>query len=128
MSKKKKYCTNCSNEISEDAVVCPSCGVKVGAPVYNVKVVKGTSNDLAIVGFVLALVGIFMCFFSLAGLIVSIIAYKNCNDYVNPNKGFAIAGIVISAIVLVLGVISALAGIILPIIVAIIATIFGLAM
>jgi len=126
--KKKKFCTNCSNEISEDAVVCPSCGVKVGAPVYNVKVVKGTSNDLAIVGFVLALVGIFMCFFSLAGLIVSIIAYKNCNDYVNPNKGFAIAGLIISIIVLLLGVISALAGIILPIIVAIFAAIFGLAM
>lgn len=124
----KKFCTNCSNEISEDAAVCPSCGAKVGAPVYNVKVVKGTSNDLAIVGFVLSLVGIFMCFFSIAGLIVSIIAYKNCNDYVNPNKGLAIAGLVISIIVVLIGVISALAGIIFPIIVAVLAALFGLAM
>lgn len=91
------FCKNCGSEIADNAVVCPNCGVQVG----QLKI-ENTSKEmcvLAIVGFVLA----FMC--NIAGLICSIIAYRKCRDEGLNGKGFAIAGIAISATSMAIAVI-----------------------
>lgn len=84
------FCKNCGQEIDDNAVVCPHCGVQVGkieAPVNT----NTNSNTIAIVGFV------FSFLIALVGLICSIMGYKNAKEGA-PYKGLALAGIIISAI------------------------------
>ena len=61
------FCKNCGKEISDNAYVCPNCGVKVSG---GVKAEEKKTNTLAIVGFILSF------FVSIAGLICCIIARK----------------------------------------------------
>lgn len=83
------FCKNCGNEISDNAIICPNCGVQTG------EIKKDNSNSnmniMAIVGFALSFV------VSIAGLICSIIAYKQIKENGENGKGFAIAGIAVSA-------------------------------
>ncbi len=88
------YCSNCGNEIHDNAVVCIHCGcaVKSNAPEAPAQP-KQQYNALAIVGFVMAF------FMPLAGLICSIIGYKRADrDFGGAQKGLALAGTIISAI------------------------------
>lgn len=32
-----KYCTNCGNELKDEAVICPKCGTQVGEKTKNQK-------------------------------------------------------------------------------------------
>ena len=90
-----KYCTNCGNELSEEAVICPKCGCAVASHPLNQNTStqqNGSLSPLSIVGFVLSFVA------SVAGLICSIIAFNNAkNSGDTRSKGFAKAGIIISA-------------------------------
>lgn len=89
------FCKNCGNQLNDNAVICPNCGVPVNnSNLQNNRMQSGQteSNTVAIVGF------IFAFFFPLVGLICSIIGLNNCNKTNAPNRGLAIAGIVISAI------------------------------
>ena len=87
------FCKNCGKEVNDNAVICPNCGVatdnynKSAAPVEQ-------KNNMALIGFILSF------FVSIAGLIISIIAYKNAKkpEYNGDGKGFALAGIIISAV------------------------------
>lgn len=83
------YCRNCGKELDDRVVICPHCGFQVGQMNYGVQ--TRPTCDLAIVGFILSF------FISIAGLICSIIAYRKCRDENLSGKGFAIAGIAISA-------------------------------
>jgi hypothetical protein len=56
-------------------------------------------NVLSIVGFILAFV------FSLAGLIVSIIAFSQIKKTGERGRGLALAGIILSAVFMVVGII-----------------------
>ncbi len=67
------YCKNCGNNINDNAVVCPNCGVQVGE--FKSTDTQKPSADLpqkgnavGIVGFVTSLVG---ALFGLISLIVS---------------------------------------------------------
>ena len=61
------------------------------------------TNGFAIAGFVISIVSIFCCGIpSWLGLVFSIIGLVNANKSEGEGKGLAIAGIVISAILLVL--------------------------
>ena len=88
------FCKNCGKEISDNAVVCPNCGVatdnmeKTSAPVH------AQDNTMALVGFILSLLG-----FNVIALVLSIIGLQNSRkpEYAGNGKGFAIAGIVISS-------------------------------
>lgn len=92
------FCKNCGKQIPDGAHVCPYCGRSTGTPPPSTKI-KGT-NTLAIVGFV------FSFLFALVGLICSIIGFNRSNDYENGgNRGLALAGIIISAISMGLGII-----------------------
>lgn len=84
------FCKNCGKEVDDQAVICPYCGVQLGK-IENGKPANETCT-LAIVGFILSF------FISIAGLICSIIAYRKCRDENLNGKGFAVAGIVISAV------------------------------
>lgn len=90
------YCKNCGKEVAENAIVCPNCGVQIG----NLKTenINNETCTMAIIGFVLSF------FISIAGLICSIIAYRKCRDENLNGKGFAIAGIAISATSMALAV------------------------
>ena len=90
------FCKNCGKEINDNAVICPNCGVQVqevNQPDVNV---QQSNNTIAIVGFVLSFL------VALAGLICSIIGYKNAVKENAPYKGLALAGIIISAVSMIL--------------------------
>jgi len=90
------YCRNCGSQINDDAVVCIHCGETIKQ--HNA---ESEENPLAIIGFVLSFLS------QVAGLICSIIAYRNCNE--NPNlkyKSLALAGIIISSVFLALTVLT----------------------
>lgn len=88
------FCNHCGKEIDPNAVICPFCGVATGKPIEN------KTNGLAIAGFVLAF------FFPLVGLILSIIARKQCLENREGGENLALAGIIISAVSMAIVVIS----------------------
>ena len=95
------FCVNCGQEVPEGNNVCTNCGTPVnGGATANTTVVVNNagakkSNGLAIAGFIVSLVSTLLCCgsFNVISLILSI---------VGAVKGMAIAGIIISAIGLVI--------------------------
>ena len=87
-----KFCSNGGNELAEEAVICPKCGVSTGQ-----NAVAGnnnnTSNGMATAGFILSF------FVPLLGLIFSILGLKKVKE-TNTGKGLSTAGIIISSIAL----------------------------
>lgn len=106
-----KFCTRCGSELLDAAVICPKCGQTTEPPKAAPKEKETktkTYSPLSIVGFVFAFL------FPLAGLICSILAFKNAQVDENVRcKSFAKAGIIISAVLLSVEVISNLVYIIL---------------
>lgn len=82
------FCKNCGREISDNAAVCPHCGVQVGR-LSNGGETEG--NVIAIVGFVCAFL------VPIVGLICSIIGYNKAKAGA-PYKGLALAGIILSVV------------------------------
>ena len=91
------FCKNCGKDIDDSAVVCPNCGVATDNMAKSTPA-PAQKNNMALVGFILALLG-----FNLIALILSIIGLSNSKkpEYAGDGKGFAIAGIIISSIYLV---------------------------
>lgn len=86
------FCRNCGKEVSDNAVVCPYCGAQLSEFKAGNEPENKEYSIMAIVGLVLSF------FFSLAGLVCSIIGYKQCVNENKNGKGFALAGIIISAL------------------------------
>ena len=87
------FCKFCGKEVNDNAVICPNCGVATDN--YNKSVAAPEQkNTMALIGFILSF------FVAIAGLIISIIAYKNAKkpEYNGDGKSFALAGIIISAV------------------------------
>jgi len=114
------YCQKCGTQLDDDAQFCKSCGVAMGAapPAYPPPYpypyppqppVKQT-NTLAILGLVLSLV------MPLAGLIVSIIARKQCIERGEDGEKLAKAGIIVGAIYSGLVIVILVAAIAIPLI------------
>ena len=111
-----KFCTNCGQEISEGYAFCEKCGTAVdgngkaqAAPQPTVVVNNTTapakkSNGMAIAGFVTSLVNMLLCCgsISLISLILSIVGAVKAKDCDGEGKGLAIAGIIISAIMMLI--------------------------
>ncbi len=96
------YCKNCGNQIDDNAAVCIHCGCATEnqQTLQPVQQTTGNeSNTIAIVGFVFAFL------FPLVGLICSIIGLKKSKELGGAQKGLAVAGIVISAIVMIIEII-----------------------
>lgn len=87
------FCKYCGKEVEDTVVVCPHCGKQIS----ELKVEQqndsenGQINVLSLVGFILSF------FVPIAGLICSIIGYKQIKENGGNGKGFAIAGIAIGA-------------------------------
>ncbi len=102
-----KFCSECGKELEENSKVCKNCGKQIEENINSVdkRAVTTTksANGFAIAGFVLSLVSLLCCgTTSLLGLIFSIIGLVNANKNQGEGKGLAIAGIIISAILLIL--------------------------
>ena len=95
------FCKNCGQELNDNAVICPHCGVATDNYAKSTAVTE-QKNTMALIGFILSF------FVALAGLIVSIIAYKNAKkpEFNGDGKSFALAGIIISAVSLGISFIS----------------------
>lgn len=108
-----KFCTNCGTKLEDNVKFCTSCGkgVDEGAQQKTTVVVNNNStepkNGLAIAGFVVSLVSTLLCCgaFNIVGLVLSIVGLVKAKDYNGNGKGLAIAGIVICAVVMVLGIV-----------------------
>jgi hypothetical protein len=113
-----KFCTNCGGEISEGYAFCEKCGTPVdggnkaqaagpqGQPV-NVVVNQQAqpqkkSNTIALVGFILSL---FCGCFAPISLVLSIIGLVKAKDYDGDGKGFAIAGLIISILAILISLV-----------------------
>ena len=108
------FCNHCGKQVDNDTVFCPHCGGRVGDGPAQQPAQQQTQyaapqqpaapqeNTIAIVGF------IFSFFGGLIGLICSIIGYNNAKKGA-PHKGLALAGIIISIVVMLGGVIGIIA-------------------
>lgn len=80
------FCKNCGNQVDDNAVVCPHCGVAT----HNLETARqSSSNGFAIAGFVLSF------FFALLGLIFSAVGINKAKT-TGSGKGLATAGLIIS--------------------------------
>jgi len=94
------YCQRCGTQNDDNAQFCKICGLGLGTapypypypPVYPPQPPAKQSNSLALIGLVLSL------FMPLAGLIVSIIARKQCIERGEEGERLAKAGIIVGAI------------------------------
>lgn len=115
-----KFCPNCGKELESGAKFCVNCGSTVNAdansstPVNNYVTVnqQNDSNGMAIAGFVISLVSFLLCCGTLnwLSLIFSIVGLVQAKSKNGNGKGLAIAGIVISCIVMVLFVVLMITG------------------
>lgn len=107
-------CTKCGETISNDSKFCKNCGEKIeerkDKEEETVQTIEPTStkqtvpvNGLSITGFVFAMVSLLCCgLVSPLGLVFSIIGLIKGDEEDRTGKGLAIAGIIVSAIMLVL--------------------------
>ena len=92
------FCKNCGKDIDDNAVVCPNCGVATEKMAASTAPAPAQKNTMALVGFILALLG-----FNLIALILSIVGLTNSKkpEFAGDGKGFAIAGIILSTLYIV---------------------------
>lgn len=125
------FCNKCGTEIPAGESKCPNCGESAmsqnnvaqqpqpqpyyppyypPAPAQQIVVNAGTSkpsNGCATAGFVLALIGLVLGFtfiFSVLGLILSIVGLAKAKSVDGAGKGLAIAGMIISIISFIPGI------------------------
>lgn len=95
------YCKNCGSKIYEHASVCPNCGTPTEAS--NTPSENNSSqniNGLAIAGLIFAFLS------PIVGLICSIIAAKQISKNNERGSNLALAGIIISIIVIIAAIVS----------------------
>lgn len=118
-----KRCYNCNQKIEDSTLVCPNCGKNVydengnlnRPKVFDVnKENKNTyvnnddtqTNKFALAGLILSIISIFTNgLFLWLGLIFSIVGLIDCKRKNQKGKAYAIVGIVISVIYIILGIV-----------------------
>lgn len=83
-----KFCTNCGNQLIDEAAFCPKCGVMANTN-NNVNNNSNKTNGFAIAGLILSF------FTTILGLVFSIIGLVKSKT-TNDGKPLAIVGLVIS--------------------------------
>jgi len=91
-------CPRCGTQNDGNAQFCKTCGLSIGttpyayyaAPAYPQQPPAKQTNTLALIGLILAV------FMPLAGLIVSVIARKQCAERGEEGEKLAKAGIIVS--------------------------------
>lgn len=102
------FCKNCGKEIDDKAIVCPNCGVPTDnyTAVAKPAATEQKFNGLALAGMICAIVGLIggnyiFCIPSIVGLILSIVGMVKVKEY-KSGYGFALAGIIVGAVGLVI--------------------------
>ena len=90
------FCKRCGKEISDEAVVCPYCGVQVGELSVAQSEEKAQTNGMAIAGFVCSF------FIPLLGWIFGGIGLSKSKKCGGKGKRFSIAAIVIASVMFVI--------------------------
>jgi hypothetical protein len=90
------YCQKCGVQLDDDAQFCKSCGIAMGTAPYPYasaypQPAKQT-NNLALLGLILAFV------MPAGGLVVSIIARRQCIERGEDGEKLAKAGIIVGAV------------------------------
>lgn len=117
------YCPHCGKEHDEGISFCPYCGTKLGAAPEPEKTEEKDEfykaspalapapaaqptkkNAVALVGFILSFGGFITFLLPVAGLICSIVGLVKSKQFGNSWRGFAIAGIIISAVSIVVSI------------------------
>lgn len=103
------YCTNCGEEINDNAVICPHCGVATAnmlpSTAASTSGQQKPVNGFAIAGLVLGLVGLIGGNYGflvpgIVGLVLSIIGMVKSKQYAAP--GLAIAALIVSIVTFVI--------------------------
>ena len=108
-----KYCTKCGAQLADDDDYCYFCGAKFDEikqvepkeqptfqdqSYYEDKYYGQRPNTVALLGFVFAFLS------PIVGLILSIIGLKKAKEMSGLGRGYAIAGIIISIVSMILSV------------------------
>ena len=97
-----KKCPYCGQEINAEAQKCMYCGEWLVKPQYAEAVpqpVRRKSNGIGTAGFVLALVGLVLCWLPIVDVILWLLAFIFCIiGMCKKPKGLSIAGFIISLI------------------------------
>lgn len=89
-----KYCPNCGAEVQNDTNTCLACGKEL----KTVTIDNQTNNAMAITGFILALVSLFLNFWGIVGILATVfsaIGLSQTKKLNGKGKGMAIAGLII---------------------------------
>ncbi|MDE7168050.1 MAG: DUF4190 domain-containing protein [Clostridia bacterium] len=102
------YCKHCGHEVNEKAIICPNCGIATDnyTAVSKPAASQQKFNGFALAGMICAIVGIIggdylICLPSLVGVILSIVGMVKVKEY-KSGFGFALAGIIVGAISLLI--------------------------
>ena len=97
------FCPKCGNNIKDEEKVCSNCGETVDSNNNAAANKLNKFNTKSIISFVLSLAGLFLFRpFGIVGLILGIISKKEISKSEEAGKPFAIAGIVIGIVDIVI--------------------------
>lgn len=94
------YCKKCGKKIPDDSQFCQHCGEKLEYEKieYESNTALKEKNTGAIVGFIFA----FIPYFTFIGFIISLSSLISAKNYKEQRTGLAIAGVIISSILLLI--------------------------
>ncbi len=88
-----KFCDNCGTELQEGQDICLKCG-----KIINKKATSSEMNSLALAGFIVALVSLFLNFWGIVGIVATVlsgVSLPQIKSRAQQGKGLAIAGLII---------------------------------
>ena len=104
-----RYCPACGAQVADGNQCCTTCGYNMNQQAqsayqtanYNntpISTTSTSSNGMAIAGFVVSLVSLFLCCgcISIVGLILSYIGLKRAKQNNGAGQGLGIAGLIIN--------------------------------
>lgn len=100
-----KFCTNCGAELTDEQDICVKCGKMVKKSNSS----NENKNTMAVTGFVIAIVSLFLNFGGLVGLAATIcsgIGLSKTKEFDGNGKGLAIAGLIIGILSIIYGIYS----------------------
>ncbi len=107
-------CQTCGGELGQGARFCANCGAAVLTPGVQMPLAPGAatvvvqpraapgSPGIGVAGFVLVIVGLFVPFVGLLGLILSIVGYRQAKRE-GLSTGLSIAGTIIGVVATIIG-------------------------
>ena len=102
-----KYCTKCGKKLKNEDIFCGYCGNQMidetedGEKVVTVS----KTNGLAVAGFVVSLASLLISFWGITpvvGIILSAVALSQIKKTNESGKGFALAGLIIGIIEIII--------------------------